>query len=58
MAEDNFKDLIEKLQSKKKEIDRFIEKYKTRKMNELEEYYKGASWAFEYTIKVIKDTMK
>ena len=58
MAEDNFKDLIEKLQSKKKETDRFIEKYKTRKMSELEEYYKGASWAFEYAIKAIKDAMK
>jgi len=53
---ENFHEIIIKLQDKKKEADRFIEKYKTREMKDLEEYYKGVSWAFDYTIKIIKET--
>jgi len=30
-------------------------KYKTRKMQDLEEYYKGASWALDYTIKTLQE---
>lgn len=43
------------LEDKKKETDRFIAKYKTRKMQDLEEYYKGASWALDYAIKILKE---
>ena len=47
--------IIHKLESKKKEADGFVLKYKTRKMSDLEEYYKGVSWALDYSIKIIKD---
>ncbi len=47
--------IINKLESKKKEADRFIEKYKTRNMSDLEEYYKGVSWALDYVIKIMKE---
>jgi len=43
------------LERKKKEADGFVLKYKTRKMSDLEEYYKGVSWALDYAIKVLKD---
>ena len=46
-------DIINKLESKKKEADSFIAKYKTRGMKDLEEYYKGVSWALDYAIKTI-----
>jgi len=54
MSEKNKKILII-LEDKKKETDRFIVKYKTRKMQDLEEYYKGASWALDYTIKTLQE---
>ena len=47
--------VLHKLESKKKEADGFVLKYKTRKMSDLEEYYKGVSWALDYSIKIIKD---
>jgi len=50
--------IIEKLQTKKKETERFIKKYQTRKMDALEEYYKGANWAFDFTIKLLKELNK
>ena len=48
--------IIEKLQTKKKETERFIKKYQTRKMSDLEEYYKGANWSFDFTIKLLKES--
>jgi len=48
--------IIEKLQTKKKETERFVKKYQTRKMSDLEEYYKGANWAFDFTIKLLKES--
>lgn len=47
--------VLHKLESKKKEADGFVLKYKTRKMSDLEEYYKGVSWALDFAIKIIKD---
>mgnify|MGYP006119152747 CR=1 FL=1 len=47
-------EILHKLQEKKDESDRFIHKYQSRKMNDLEEYYKGASWAFDFMINIIK----
>ena len=48
-------DAIGRLEAKRDEADRFARKYKARKMEDLEEYYKGASWALGYAIKVIRD---
>jgi hypothetical protein len=53
--ENEISGVIHKLESKKKEADGFVLKYKTRKMADLEEYYKGVSWALDYAIKIIKD---
>lgn len=49
-------EIINKLESKKKEADGFVLKYKTRQMPDLEEYYKGVSWALDYVIKMLKDS--
>lgn len=51
----NIESILEKLEDKKKETDRFIAKYKTRNMPDLEEYYKGAKWALEFAISTIKE---
>jgi hypothetical protein len=48
-------EIIKKLENKKKEANRFVEKYKTRGMPDLEEYYKGVSWALDYAVKIIKE---
>ncbi|MDE1817923.1 MAG: hypothetical protein KGI19_04920 [Thaumarchaeota archaeon] len=48
-------EIMNKLESKKKEADGFVLKYKTRGMADLEEYYKGVSWALDYAIKIIKE---
>lgn len=48
-------EILEKLEDKKKEAERFVLKYKTRRMPELEEYYKGAKWALEFAINTIKE---
>ena len=53
MTEDS--NIIPVLERKKKEADGFVLKYKTRKMSDLEEYYKGVSWALDYAIKILKD---
>ena len=51
----NLVEIINKLESKKKESDGFILKYKTRGMSDLEEYYKGVSWTLDYVLKMMKD---
>jgi len=53
--ENEISQVIRKLESKKKEADGFVLKYKTRNMSNLEEYYKGVGWALDYAIKIIKD---
>ena len=55
LVDNNLINIIEKLEVKKRESDRFIDKYKTRNMPDLEEYYKGVSWALDYAIKIIKE---
>ena len=55
--EDIIRKIISELEAKRDEANRFIIKYKTRKMQDLEEYYKGAKWALEYAQKVINETM-
>ena len=52
---DLIKSLIILIESRKKESERFIEKYNTRNMTNLEEYYKGAEWAFDYVLQVLKE---
>ena len=49
-------EVLEILENKKKEADRFVIKYSQRKSKDLEEYYKGASWALDFTIKHLKDS--
>lgn len=48
-------EIFEKISMKKKEADTFVRKYEARKMEDLSEYYKGASWAFEYTLKLFEE---
>lgn len=51
----NSDDTLSKLEAKKNEADRFARKYKARNMEDLEEYYKGASWALDFAIKTIQE---
>jgi hypothetical protein len=51
----SFTEIVGRLESKKKEADGFVLKYKTRGMSDLEEYYKGVSWALDYVIKMIRE---
>lgn len=52
---DHLESILNKLEEKKDETDRFARKYKARNMEDLEEYYKGASWALSYAIKMIRE---
>lgn len=47
--------IIEKLDSKHKDSISFSKKYKTRKMDDLFQYYEGASWALKYAISLLKE---
>ena len=55
MINNEFGEIIKKLESKKIDCEMFVKKYKSRKMTELEQYYDGASWALEYAINLIKE---
>jgi len=55
MSSEIISEIIEKLQEKKIETGRFVKKYQERKMNDLEEYYKGANWALDWVIKIIRE---
>ena len=48
--------ILEKLKEKKNESDRFIKKYQTRRMFDLEEYYKSTSWTFDFIYNLSKKT--
>ena len=47
---------LEKLESKKRDCIAFTKKYESRNMSELQQYYEGAKWAFEYAIHEFKST--
>jgi len=53
MNASEIKQLLQKLESKKKDCIVFSKKYETRNMSELKQYYEGAKWAFEFAISEI-----
>ena len=56
--DETISEIIEKLEEKKIEANRFSKKYNDRNMTDLEEYYKGAEWALEWALKKIKDILE
>jgi len=51
-------DILEKLQSKKKDCVSFSKKYQVRNMEDLHQYYEGANWALDYAISIISESKK
>ena len=47
--------IIERLESKQKDCISFSQKYKTRKMDDLFQYYEGANWALKYALSTINE---
>ena len=58
MNQEEFKNIIEKLESKQRDCVSFSKKYKTRKMDDLYQYYEGANWALEFALSTIKEENK
>ena len=58
MNQEKFKNIIEKLESKQRDCISFSKKYKTRKMDDLYQYYEGANWALEFALSIIKEENK
>ena len=56
MDEQQLNEILEKLESKKRDCESFSKKYQTRKMEDLYQYYEGAKWAIDYSIALIKNT--
>ena len=56
MDEQQINEILEKLESKKRDCESFSKKYQTRKMEDLYQYYEGAKWAIDYSIALIKNT--
>lgn len=55
MDEEKINEVLEKLESKKKDCESFSKKYQTRKMDDLYQYYEGAKWAIDFSIAIIKN---
>jgi len=58
MDEQQINEILEKLESKKRDCESFSKKYQTRKMEDLYQYYEGAKWAIDYSIALIKNTQQ
>ena len=52
---ENFEKILEKLESKQRDCLSFSNKYKTREMENLYQYYEGANWAIKYAISLLKN---
>ena len=53
---DKFLDeIIELLESKKRDCVSFSKKYETRKMEDLHQYYEGANWALDFALTSINE---
>lgn len=53
-----YEDILEKLESKRKDCISFSKKYQTREMDELFQYYEGAKWALDYAISIVNEKKK
>jgi hypothetical protein len=50
MDDTKIKEIIEQLESKQKDCIAFSKKYKQREMEDLFQYYEGASWALKFAL--------
>ena len=55
MNEKEVEKIIEKLKSKKTDCESFSKKYKQREMEDLFQYYEGASWAIKFAISLFEE---
>lgn len=55
MNYEDFEKILNEIKSKQQDSIAFSKKYKSRDMEELFQYYEGAKWAFDYTLKIINE---
>ena len=55
MTDKILQDIIERLESKKRDCEAFSKKYKTRNIEDLRQYYEGANWAFTFALAQINE---
>lgn len=55
MDDEAFKDILEKLESKQKDCISFSKKYEVRDMQDLYQYYEGATWALKFAISLLNE---
>lgn len=55
LNEEQINEIIEKLKSKEKDCESFSKKYKQREMEDLFQYYEGASWAIKFAISLFEE---
>lgn len=55
MDDSKIETILEKLESKRKDCVAFSKKYEVRKMEDLRQYYEGATWAINFAISTIKE---
>ena len=51
----DIENVIKKLESKHTDCIEFSKKHKSRKMDDLVQYYDGASWALKFAISLLKE---
>ncbi|HVZ62348.1 MAG TPA: hypothetical protein VG896_01535 [Candidatus Nitrosotalea sp.] len=51
----SIEEILKKLESKRKDCVSFSKKYEIRKMDDLRQYYEGATWAIDFAISTIKE---
>lgn len=56
--DENFKNIIEQIESKQRDSIAFAKKHKSRDNEDLFQYYEGANWAFKYALDLIKNELK
>ena len=55
MTDKTLQDIIERLESKKRDCEAFSKKYKTRNSDYLRQYYEGANWALTFALAQINE---
>ena len=55
MDNEQIEEIIKQLKSKEKDCESFSKKYKQREMDDLFQYYEGASWAIKFAISLFEE---
>tara|TARA_B100000530_G_C15617073_1_gene352781 strand:- start:12 stop:185 length:174 start_codon:yes stop_codon:yes gene_type:complete len=55
MDNEQIEEIVKQLKSKEKDCESFSKKYKQREMEDLFQYYEGASWAIKFAISLFEE---